>query len=104
MRYCLRAPPEKQITTPLQMYEYVVQNCESIRVFTDVKKHEKKLKRRFSVVKTLENTRQYHCYIPVKENSFQAKITSFDTSSKKVNLLLPNKNKFEVILKDKVVQ
>lgn len=30
MRYCLRAPPEKQISTPLQMYKYVVQNCESI--------------------------------------------------------------------------
>ncbi|XP_074115144.1 uncharacterized protein LOC141537857 [Cotesia typhae] len=82
MRYCLRASPEEQITNALQMYEYAVQNCKNIGVLwvphSEVNKHERKLKRRFSMVKTLTNTRKYHCFIPVEDNFFQAKITSFD--------------------------
>ena len=57
----------------------------------DVKKHERKLNCRFSTVKTVSNTRQYHCYIPIEENFFEVKITSFDNDSNKVKLLLPKK-------------
>ena len=68
-RASLRRIYGDEITTPEKFYCWAKKNFQNINFSFCTKEkhaaHQEKLTNRFSVVKTLKNTRKFHCYIPI---------------------------------------
>ncbi|XP_058789571.1 uncharacterized protein LOC131663272 [Phymastichus coffea] len=77
-----------------QMYDYLSKTDSDIKYLyvsnDDVEARGKKLSSkkdsRFNNAKTIKNTRQYHCFLPIDLNTMKAKLYSFDTEFDVVNI------------------
>ena len=51
-----------------------------------IEKRRKVLECRFKLTRTIQNTRKYHCFIPIDDSTLKAKLTSFDNDYKIVKM------------------
>jgi len=83
----MRNPSDNFILTPREFFNYVDQNIRNIRVFfvskEEVQKAKDFLEVRFNKAKQIPQTRSFHAFIPLPENTKEIKVKarSFQESS-----------------------
>lgn len=90
------------ITSPKLMYEWAKTFFKNIKFDfcsnEEHNMHEEVLKARYTMAKTIKNTRQYHCYIPIDKNVILCKLFSDANESVKNTLLKTRINEKKKII------
>jgi len=83
----MRNPSDNFILTPREFFNYVDKNIQNIKVFfvskEEVEKAKDFLEVRFNKAKLIPQTRSFHAFIPLHENTkeIRVKVRSFQESS-----------------------
>ncbi|XP_052132748.1 uncharacterized protein LOC127752138 [Frankliniella occidentalis] len=98
-RTSLQRPYEDQIQTPKELFEWANSALDGVNTAfvtsAAVRKHERKLHRRFATAPAIEGIRSHHSMVPVSSDIMKMKILSLSESGKTYNLAAGTVNPVE---------